>query len=110
MKKPIPLRIIFILNLLLVIVCYVFYFVFKSKDIELGKVNPEKILYTAISYTVIFAALVYSILNKKLLLVRICTILTFAVSIPTSAFIGIGVSIISFALTFHPKVKSYLNS
>ncbi|MEQ6124500.1 hypothetical protein AAON49_09885 [Pseudotenacibaculum sp. MALMAid0570] len=108
MKKPTPLRILFILNLLLVIICFVFYGFAQSKGNVAG-VPASSILYTAIAYTLLFIGLITSIKSFSLLGVRIVVLLVFAVSTPTLAFIGMVISIISFILTFNRKVQAYLN-
>ena len=109
MKKPTPLRVIFILNLLLVIICFVFFAFAQSKGNVAG-VPAKAILYTAISYTVLFIGLVISIKKFSLLAVRIVILLVFLASIPASAFIGMVISIISMILSFNKKVKLYLRN
>lgn len=108
MKKPTPLRVLFILNLLLVIICFTFYGFAQSKGNVAG-VPSNYILYTAIAYTILFIALITSIKNFSLLAVRIIIVLVFLVSTPTLAIIGMVISMISFVLTFNRKIKAYLN-
>ena len=38
-EKPIPLRVIFILNALMMILPFIFYFVFTAKDIQIGDLD-----------------------------------------------------------------------
>lgn len=108
MKKPIQLRILFILNLLLVAICFVFYAIAKSKG-NIGGLAPNTVLYTAISYTVLFVALVTAIKRLSLTGLRIVITLVFLVSIPASAFIGMFIAILSMVLSFHKKIKQYFN-
>lgn len=108
MKKPAILRVIFILNALLVLICFVFYFVAKTKGNL--PVAPENILYTAIGYVFNFSFIVASILKKKLSLLRTFILLIIAISFPTRAYIGILISLITFGLSFHKKVVAYFNS
>lgn len=108
MKKPATLRAIFILNLLLVVICYVFFGFAQSKGNVAG-VPAQHILYTAISYTLLFIGLVISIKKFSLLAVRIVIALVFLVSTLTVAVIGMVFSLVSFGLTFNRKVKAYLN-
>lgn len=108
MKKPAPLRVIFILNLLLVILCYVFFGFAQSKGNVAG-VPANHILYTAISYTLLFIGLIISIKTFTLLALRIVLVLVFLVSTPTVALIGMVISLVSFGLTFNRRVKAYLN-
>lgn len=107
-KKPVTLRIIFILNLLLVIICFVFFGFAQSKGNVAG-VPANHILYTAISYTLLFIGLIISIKKFSLLAVRIIVILIFLVSMPTVALIGMVISLVSFGLTFNRKVRAYLS-
>lgn len=109
-KKPIPLRIIFILNVLKILISFTFFIVFTVKDISLGGIDRNIILYTSLAYVLTFAVMVFSILKKNILGLRIIPLVDIAISIPASAFIGIGVGVISLALSFHNKVKAYFLS
>ena len=108
MKKPTPLRVLFLLNLFLVVVCYVFYGFAQSKGNVAG-VPATSILYTALASTVLFIGVITSIKKFSLGALRIVILLVLAASLPTLAFIGIAISIISFILTFNRKIKAYLN-
>lgn len=107
-QKPGQLRAIFILNLLLVIICFTFYYFASSKG-NVGGVPAKTILYTAISYTVLFGGLVVSIKKFSLMGLRAVNILVVLVSAPSVAVIGIVIGLISFGLSFHKKVKMYFN-
>lgn len=106
-KKPIPLRIIFILNGLMMILPFVFYTVFTVKDITIGDLDPIRMVYTGIGYILSFAAMVFFILKRKLLAIRIIIGLNILIALPAGAYIGILIALISFGLTFHGKVKAY---
>jgi hypothetical protein len=108
MKKPIQLRTIFILNLILVIICYIFFGVASSKG-SVGGLKPTAILYTTISYSALFIALIAAIKKFNLLAFRTVIALVFLVSIPTTAIIGMVIAIISLVISFHNKIVSYFN-
>ncbi len=111
-KKPIPLRVIFILNALLIFLAFAIYYALSNDLFEPpgGKsLNPAWVLYTAIGYIITFIALVTCILNKKLMALRAVIITVALISIPAGGFIGILFSIISFALSFNKKVLAYFN-
>lgn len=106
--KPIPLRVIFILNALMMILPFVFYAVITSKGIEIGGLNPSWMIYTGIAYIASFAALVYFILKRNIQGARAIFGLNFLIAIPAGAYIGMGVAIISMLLSFfNGKVKHY---
>jgi len=105
--KPIPLRIIFILNALMTILPFVFYTVITTKEIEIGGLDPMVMIYTGIAYIVSFAFMIRFIIKRNYNGVRAIIILNSLIAIPAKAWIGIGVAIISFALTFNKKVKAY---
>ena len=106
--KPIPLRIIFILNALMMILPFVFYYVITSKGIEIGGLDPNYMIYTSVAYIISFAILVYFILNRNIKGLRIIFMVNILIAIPAKAFIGIGVAIISLLISFlNQKVKAY---
>ncbi len=109
-KKPILLRVIFILNALMMILPFVFYLVFTTKDISINGLDPNYMLYTGIAYILSFALLVYSILNKKMLMVRILFVINILIALPAKAYIGILVALISMALSFSTSVQTYFAS
>jgi len=110
MKKPIPLRIIFILYALKVLLAFGFYFLFSVKDISIEKeISQSIILYTAFGYVLTFAMLVFFILKRNLMGVRATIVVDFVISLPSKAFIGIVFAIIAMALTFHKKVRAYFS-
>ena len=110
LQKPYQLRIVFILNALLSILPFIFYYVFTTKEISIGGLDPTYFIYTDIGYISSFILMLYSILNKKLLLFRVVFLLTILISLPTKAYIGILFALISLLLSFHKKIVNYLKS
>ncbi len=110
-KKPIPLRIIFILNALMMFLPFVFYYVFTTRDITVGNLDPMWMVYTGIAYIVTFIILVYFILNRNVIGARIIFLINILIAIPAGAYIGILIAIISLLLSFYnKKVLAYFNS
>ena len=107
--KPIKLRIIFILNAIMMILPYVFYYLLTSGKLDVN-LPPEYMLYTAAAYAVTFAALVTSILKKNMILLRLIIVLNIMIALPTKAFIGIGVAIVSMILSLTKEVKVYFGN
>ncbi len=106
-KKPILLRVIFILNALMMILPFVFYYVFTTKDIYIGGLEPIYMVYTGIAYIVSFALLVNFILKRNIMGARIMFVVNILIALPASAYIGILVAIISMGLSFSEPVKEY---
>ncbi len=110
-KKPAPLRVIFILNALMMLLPFVFYFVFTTKNITVGTLDPMWMVYTGIAYIISFAILVYFLANRKLLGARIMFVINILIAIPAGAYIGILVAIISLSLSFfNKKVLAYFSA
>ncbi len=109
-KKPILLRIIFILNALMTILPFVFYYVFTTKDISIGGLEPIYMVYTGIAYIVSFALLVSFILKRNIMGARIMFVINVLIALPASAYIGILVAITSMTISFTPKVKAFFAS
>lgn len=110
MSKPITLRIIFILNALMMILPFVFYYVFTSRGIEIEGLNPAYMIYTGVAYIMSFGLLVFSILKKKLFGLRMVIMFNVLIALPTKAYIGIGVALLSMLLSFSGKVQQYFSS
>ncbi|PWJ40767.1 hypothetical protein [Sediminitomix flava] len=108
-KKPALLRVIFISNALKILLAFTFYTVFTLKGSQIGAFGPEQILYTAIGYMFMFGGIVTSIIKRKIWLMRLFIVIDFAISIPTSAYIGFVISILSIVLSFTKPVKRYFN-
>ena len=113
-KKPIQLRVIFILNALLMFLPFVFYYAITNDLFEPpskggSELNPSWMLYTGIAYILLFPCLVACILKQNLTGLRIVIGLVALVSIPAGAYIGILFSIISMALSFSKPVKAFFN-
>ncbi len=108
--KPVPLRVIFILNALMCVLPFVFYYVFITKDIQIG-LEPIHMVYTGIAYIISFGFLAYFMNNKKLLATKIVFIVNILIALPTSAYLGILIAIISLLLSFfNKKVRNYYNA
>jgi len=109
-KKPIPLRVIFILNALMMFLPFGFYAFFTSNDISIEGLNPMYMVYTGLGYIASFVILVGSILKKKIGLLRIVLLINILIALPAKAYIGIIVAIISILISFTKKVKTYFNN
>ena len=108
--KPIALRVIFILNALMMILPFVFYYVFITNDIRIGNLDPMWMVYTGIAYIISFAILVYFLVKRNVVGARIMFLVNIVIALPTSAYIGMVVAVISLALSFyHKKVLAYFN-
>ena len=106
-KKPLQLRIIFILNALMMILPFIFYYVFTTKEISIAGLDPMTMVYTGIGYILSFALLVFFILKRNMIGFRIMFFINILIALPASAYIGMLVAIISIALSFTKKVKAY---
>jgi len=109
-KKPIQLRIIFILNALMMILPFAFYYVFTTKNITIDGLDPMYMVYTGIGYIISFIFLVTSILKRNLTLLRAIFAINILIAIPASAYIGIIVAIVSILISLSGKVKAYFAS
>lgn len=110
-KKPAALRVIFILNALMCVLPFVFYYVFTRRDISVGTLDPMWMIYTGVAYIISFVFLIYFIVNRKLLGIRIIFVLNILIAIPAGAYIGILVAIISLILSFFSeKVRVYFRA
>ena len=111
--KPIKLRIIFILNALKIFLTFGFFVAFKYGGFVLqgleGDSAASLMLYTMFGYIAAFAAMVFSILRRNILGLRIAIAVDFLISIPAKAFIGFAVALISMALTFTKPVSEYFS-
>jgi len=107
-NKPIPLRIIFLLNALMMILPFVFYYVFTTQNITVGDLDPMYMVYTGVAYILSFAVLVFFLLKRNLWGARLTFILNTLIAIPAGAYIGILVAIVSLTLSFfNKKVLAY---
>lgn len=110
MKKPAILRIVFILNAILSILPFVFYYVFTTKNISVGGLSPQIFIYTGIGYIISFALMIATILSKKIALFRSVFIITILISLPSKAYIGIAIASISLLLSMNNKIKMYFKN
>ena len=110
-KKPVPLRVIFILNAMMMVLPFVFYYVFTTRNIQVGDLDPMWMVYTGIAYIISFGILVYFLVNRKLWGARGVFLSNILIAVPAGAYIGILVAIISLSLSFfNKKVLAYFNS
>lgn len=107
LKKPAPLRIAFILNLLMCVLPFVFYYVFTVKEIRVGGLDPIYMAYTGLAYIASFAFLVWSILKRKIWFFRGVLFLNILIAIPVGAYIGIVFALVSLLLSLNQKVLQY---
>ncbi|MFT5822263.1 MAG: hypothetical protein ACI8ZM_003519 [Crocinitomix sp.] len=108
-KKPTLLKVIFILNALLVIAGFSFYFIFSNQTDTLLGIPPITLLTMALIYAAMFAGIVLSISKKQIWALRVLLTITLVCSIVIIiAPIGIGISLISLGLSFtKPVLKSF---
>ncbi|BDD06522.1 hypothetical protein [Aureibacter tunicatorum] len=110
-NKPVFLRVIFILNALMMFLPFVFYYVFTTKNITVGDLDPMWMVYTGVAYILSFAFLVYFLKNRKLTGSRIMFVINILIALPAGAYLGIIVALISLALSlFNRRVLAYFNA
>jgi len=109
-KKPFQLRIIFILNALMMFLPFVFYYVFKAKNISIEGLDPMWMIYTGVAYIASFGVLATSILKRNRTLFRIMFGINVLIALPAGAYIGIGIAVISVLISFNKKVKAFFAS
>lgn len=108
-EKPLQLRAIFILNALKILLTIGFYIAFEFTGFTVGGMTSSMMLYTLIGYVAAFAAMVFCILKRNLLGLRISILIDFLISVPAKAFIGFAIAVIGIALTFTAPVKAYFH-
>ncbi|MCP4296612.1 MAG: hypothetical protein GY786_13490 [Proteobacteria bacterium] len=108
-KKPISLRVVFILNALMGILPFVFYVVVTQKGITIGGLDPIWMTYTGAGYIASFIILVTSILKKNLTLFRMMLFLNILIALPAKAYLGIVVAVVSIVLSFNKKIRAYFH-
>ena len=109
-KKPIALRVIFLLNALMTILPLAFYYVFTTNNITVGDLDPNWMLFTGVGYIISFLFLVYSFIKRKFFMARIIFGLNILIAIPAGAYIGILIAIISTIISFkNTKVLTYFS-
>ena len=96
-----------IITLIRLALVMVFYIVFTVKDITIGTVGPQIILYTFFAFSLTAAAIFYFINRRNLLALRITLLVDLLAAIPASAFISILLSVITFGLSFTKSAKAY---
>ncbi len=110
LKKPIPLRVVFILNLFKIFLAAGLYYYFSTNDITLGSVGPQIILYTMFVYIALFIGIIITITKRNLTALKVVIFIDLLASIPATAFAGILISVISLLLLFfNGKIKAYFS-
>lgn len=110
-KKPLALRVIFLLNALMMILPFGFYYVFTTQNISVGDLDPMWMAYTGLAYMLSFAFLVYFLANRKLLGARIIFATNIIIAIPAGAYIGMLIAIISISLSsLNKQVLNYFKA
>lgn len=108
LKKPIPLRVVFILNLFKIFLALGLFFYFSTNNIQLGDVGPQIILYTMFGYIATFAGIVWSILKRNMIALKSILFIDLLISLPARAIAGILIAVISLLLVFlNGKIKAY---
>ncbi len=98
------LKIVLIVRLAIVAV---FYVVFTLKDLTIGNVGPQIIMYTGMAFTVMLALIFFAIRKGNLWLLRTFIVIDLLAAIPASAFISIVLSLVALVLTFTKSFKAY---
>ncbi|MGB0850080.1 MAG: hypothetical protein ACPGTP_02440 [Bacteroidia bacterium] len=79
-----------------------------SKEITIGGLDPQIMIYTGIAYIISFIPLVYFIVKRNVIGFRIMFIVNVIIALPAKAYIGILVAIVSTLISFfNKKVKEY---
>ncbi|AEF54376.1 hypothetical protein [Marinomonas posidonica] len=112
-KKPIKLRIIFILNALKILITFGFFTAFKYFGFTAGELEGDSaamtMFYAAFAYMALFAMMVASILKRLMVGIRSVIVVDLILSIFIPAPIGIAISIVSLGLTFTQSVRNYFS-
>ena len=106
-KLPGTVKAVKIITIVRFLICVAFYAVFSIKDIQLGDVGPQIILYTASAFAVMMVAILYAIKKRNLWLLRGLIVVDLVVALPASAFISVVLSVVSFGITFSKSFKSH---
>ncbi|TDO99535.1 hypothetical protein [Marinomonas balearica] len=112
-KKPIKLRIIFILNALKILITFGFFTAFKYFGFTAGELAGDSaamtMLYAAFGYLALFAVMILFILKRQMVGMRSVIAADLILSIFIPAPIGIVISIVSLGLTFTQSVRNYFS-
>lgn len=109
-SKPTSVKAIPIIIIVRAILALVFYIVFTIKDITVGSVGPQLILYTFLAFCVLAVPILYFFNKKQLLPLRIAILVDLLAALPATAFISILLSLIAFGLTFTKSARAYFSS
>ncbi len=106
-NKPKTVTAVFILNVIMMILPFVFYTVFTTQNITIDGLDPMLMIYTGIAYIVSFVPLVISIRTKRIWLFRSILLLNILIALPAKAYIGIIVAIVSIIISLTKRVTTY---
>ena len=98
------MQILIVIRFLLALV---FYIVFSVKDITVGTVGPQIILYSFIAFVLLSIPIFYFISKRNLLATRIAIFVDFLAAFPATAFISIVLSMVVFGLSFTKSAQHY---
>lgn len=108
-SKPGSIKAMQILIVVRALLALVFYIVFTVKDITIGTVGPQIILYSFIAFVILSIPIFYFISKRNLMATRIAIVVDLLAAIPATAFISIVLSLVVFGLTFTKSAKNYFN-
>lgn len=109
-KKPTAVKCILGLNIFKLILSLTLFTVFTIKDITVGAVSPDIILYTFLAYAALSIPIFIFANKRQVIGLRVALALDFLVSIPATAVAGFVISIVSLLITFGKAAKSYFNA
>ena len=105
--KPASLKAIQILVIVRALLVLGFYIVFTVKDIKIGSVGPQIILYTFLAFAVLAIPIFYFIRKRNVKGLRIALLVDLLAALPVSAFISIALSLVELGLTFTKSARNY---
>lgn len=108
--KPASVKAIPIIIIVRALLALVFYIVFTVKDITVGSVGPQVILYTFLAFCVLAIPIFYFFRKKQLWPLRIAILVDLLAALPATALISVVLSLAAFGLTFTKSAKAYFAS
>lgn len=108
--KPASVKAIPIIIIVRALLALVFYIVFSVKDITVGSVGPQVILYTFLAFCALAVPIFYFFRKKQVFPLRIAILVDLLAALPATAFISIVLSLIAFGLTFTKSARAYFGS
>ena len=83
-KKPIGLRVTFLLNAFMSILPFIFYYIVTSKNIQLGTLQPIWMVYTGIAYLISFLFFAISLAKRLKIIVFVIPLINILISLPAN--------------------------